>query len=67
MDTAKKKRIKKYITWVCMIAVVAILTMMPLLAGSGQELDGPRASTLSGTVETGSITVRSYGRPDVTL
>lgn len=61
MDKVKKKRIKKYISWVCMVSFVALLAMMPLMANSRQEADGPQASILSGTVETGSITTSLQG------
>lgn len=61
MEKAKKNRIKKYISWVCMVAVVVMLAAMPLLANSGQELSGPQASILSGTVKTGSITTSLFG------
>jgi len=61
MEKAKKKRIKKYISWVCMVAVVAMLATMPLLAGSSQEATGPQASILSGTVTKGSITTSLFG------
>lgn len=61
MDKAKKKRVKKYISWVCIVAVVALLAVMPLLAGSDEETDGPQASILSGTVETGSVSTAIHG------
>lgn len=55
MDNMKKKRIKKYISWVCIVALVAILTIMPLLAGDQAEASGPQASILSGTAEIRDI------------
>ena len=61
MDNAKKKRIKKYITWGVMAAVVALLALMPLLARSEAEADGPVASILSATVEKGTITTALHG------
>ena len=61
MDKSKKKRVKKYIAWVTTAAVVAGLTLMPLLAGSRKEAAGPQASLLSGTVETGSLTASLHG------
>lgn len=61
MDKAKKRQIKKYLSWVCIAAVVIGLTVMPLLAESGSEPDGPQASILSGTVETGSIDTVIHG------
>ena len=56
MDKAKKKQMKKVVTWALLAALVAGLAAMPLLAKEKAEADGPVASVLSGTVETGSIT-----------
>ncbi len=61
MDKAKKKRIKRYLTWISMAALVALLTVMPLLAKSEAEADGPVASILSATAEPGTITTDLHG------
>lgn len=61
MDKAKKKQTKKAITWALLAALVAGLAAMPLLAKEKAEADGPVASILSGTVETGSITTVLHG------
>ena len=61
MDKAKKKQTKKAITWALLAALVAGLAAMPLLAKEKAEADGPVASILSGTVETGSITTALHG------
>lgn len=55
MDKAKKKQVKKIVTWSLLAALVAGLAAMPLLAKKGAEADGPVASILSGKVEEGSI------------
>ena len=55
MDKAKKKRIKKVLTWVAIAAVVALLTAMPLIARSEAEANGPVASILTAEVFEGSI------------
>jgi multidrug efflux pump subunit AcrA (membrane-fusion protein) len=55
MDKVKKKQLKKYITWISMVAVVALLAVMPLLARQEAEEDGPVASVLEETVQTGSL------------
>ena len=47
MDKTKKKMIKKVVSWVMLAVVVAVLAIMPLLAGSSEEADGPVASILS--------------------
>ena len=61
MDKAKKKQIKKIITWVLLAALVAVLAAMPLLAKAEAEADGPVASIHSGTVETGNIRTTLHG------
>lgn len=61
MEKAKKKQIRKYIAWACIAALVVVLAVMPLLAGSEEEAEGPQASILSGTVETGDITTGIRG------
>lgn len=55
MDKTQKKRIKKYISWICLAALVAGLAVMPLLASEEAEAEGPQASILSGTIGTGTI------------
>lgn len=61
MDKVKKKQLKKAVTWALLAALVAGLAAMPLLAREKAESDGPVASVLSGTVETGSITTALHG------
>lgn len=61
MDKAKKKRIKKYISWISMALVVALLSAMPLLARQEAEADGPVASILSAEVTRGTISASLHG------
>lgn len=61
MDNAKNKRIKKYISRTVLAAVVIYLAIMPMVARSHTGSDGPVASILSGTVETGSIDTVLHG------
>lgn len=61
MDKAKKKNIKRIVALVCVVAVVVLLSVMPLLAKQNSDDDGPRASILSGTVSTGSIHTELVG------
>ena len=61
MDKAKKKQVKKIVTWVLLAALVAGLAAMPLLAKNEAESDGPVASILSGTVVEGSISTAIRG------
>lgn len=55
MDKARKKTIKRVISLICIVAVVALLAAMPLIARQEPEKEGSQASILSGTAETGSI------------
>ena len=61
MDKNQKKRIRKYISWACIVLLVAFLAVMPLIAGSSEETDGPQASILSGTVEKNNISSQLIG------
>lgn len=61
MENAKKKRIKKYISWGCIALVVVLLAAMPLIAKSEVEKDGPVASVHSGTVAKGNISTALHG------
>lgn len=61
MDKARKKHLKKVASWVSMALVVALLAVMPLLAKTEAEEDGPQASILSSTVEMGSVSTTLHG------
>lgn len=61
MDKSKKKRIKRYIAWACLAALVVLLTVMPLVAKNDAAAEGPQASILSATAEIGSITTTLRG------
>ena len=55
MDKVSKKHLKRNLTWAAMALVVLLLAIMPLLARTEAEADGPVASVLSATVDRGSI------------
>ena len=61
MDKTRKKNIKRVITFLCVVLVVAFLTVMPLSAKQAPEEDGPKASILSDTVSLGSIDTELIG------
>lgn len=75
MEKTQKKRLKRYLLWGGAALLVALLTAMPLLAKSNTESDGPTASIVTSTVETGTIssslrgggTVLTDGAEDVTI
>lgn len=61
MEKQQKKQAKKYISWGLIVVLVALLTIMPLMAAGGEEADGPQASILSGTVERTDIAAQLIG------
>ncbi len=58
---SKKKQVKKYIGWVLMLLLVAYLAVMPLMAQSEEEAEGPVASILEGTARMGSVETAIHG------
>lgn len=75
MDHAKKKHFKRYIGWASLAVLVLLLAVMPLMAKQEAEADGPVASILSATVQTGEVssalhgggTLTADGAEDVTI
>ena len=61
MDKARKKNIKRILSLVCIVAVVAFLAAMPLIAKQEPEDDSPKASILTGSVSAGSINTELIG------
>ena len=61
MDKAKKKTIKRIVSWVALAALVATLTVMPLIARQEHEADGPVASILEATAQHGQISTSLRG------
>lgn len=66
MDKARKKNIKRIIAISCVAALVVLLAAMPLIAKEEREEDGPKASILSGKVESGSIPTELMGGGQLT-
>ena len=61
MDKAKKRQIKKIISWVCLALAAVFLAVVPLLAESNSEAEGKTASILYGTVSIGDIATVIHG------
>ena len=61
MEKQQKKQVKRYISWGLLVVLVAVLAVMPLIASSSEESDGPQASILSGTVEQRDISTQLIG------
>ena len=55
MKKAKNTQRKKYILWICMALVVALLAALPLMATPEEKAEGPQASILTGTVQPGNV------------
>ena len=61
MDKHQKNQIKRYITWGFLALLVALLSVMPLLASQKAEADGPQASILTTTLQQRSIDANIIG------
>jgi len=61
MDKQRKKQIKRYISWALTALLVAVLAVMPLIAGNSAAEEGPQASILSTRVQKRSIQTRLIG------
>lgn len=55
MEKQKKKQIKKIISWVLILTLVAVLAAMPVIAAKEEPTSGPQASILSATAEIRDI------------
>ena len=55
MDKEKKGQLRKVLSWAALALFVLALTLMPMVAGSGQAGEEHKASILSGEVESGAI------------
>ena len=42
MEKQKKKQIKKVVSWILIVAAVALLSVMPMLAGNEETETGPQ-------------------------
>ena len=61
MDKHQKKQIKRYITWGFLALLVALLSVMPLLANQKAEADGPQASILTTKLQQQEIKTQIIG------
>ena len=61
MDKAKKKQIKRIVAALCAVIVVAVLALMPVIAGEKTEADGPQASILTAKAELQNVTAEIIG------
>lgn len=61
MEKQQKKRIRRYLAWILAALLVAALAVMPLLASSREQAEGPQASILTGTVARADIASRVQG------
>lgn len=67
MEKTQKKRLKRYLLWGGAAVLVAVLALMPLLAKNSGTSDGPTASILTTTVETGTISSSLRGGGTITV
>lgn len=61
MEKQQKKRMKKYISWALIVAIVALLAAAPMIAAKEEPEDGPQASILSATAEDREISTAVLG------
>ena len=61
MEKQQRKRIKKYISWGLIVAVVATLAFLPTIASQDEPESGPQASILSATAQQRSISTAVLG------
>lgn len=55
MEKHKKNQVKKAISWVLILAVVALLAALPMIAANEETVSGPQASVLSAKAEIRDI------------
>ena len=61
MEKHKKNQAKKVISWVLIVAVVALLAALPMLAANEEAVIGPQASVLSAKAEKRDISTVVIG------
>ena len=61
MKKQQRKRIKTYISWVLIVAIVALLRALPMLAGNEAEDSGPQASILNAQAQLRDIEAAVLG------
>ena len=66
MNKQKKAQMKKIIAWVALAILVAVLAVMPLLAESSAQQEGPQASILSDTASLRTVETRIIGGGSLT-
>ena len=61
MEKHKKSQIKKIVSWVLILSLVAVLAALPLIASNEEPASGPQASILSATVVNRDISTAVLG------
>ena len=61
MDKNRKKQVKRYIAWGAAAVLVVLLALMPLLASTEVQEEGPQASILTARTERRDITKKILG------
>lgn len=61
MEKQKKNRMKKYIAWALIVAIVALLAVLPMVAAKEEPESGPQASILSAEAENRVISTAVLG------
>ena len=66
MEKQKKNQIKKILSWMLILSLVALLTALPMIAAQEDSQSGPQASILSATAENRDITAVVLGGGTIT-
>ena len=61
MEKQTKKQVKKVISWVLILALVALLAALPMIASGKEQVSGPQASILSARAENRAISTAILG------
>ena len=61
MEKQKKKQVKKVVSWVLILSLVALLAALPMIAANEEPVSGPQASILSTKVEHRDISTAVLG------
>lgn len=61
MDKQQKKRMKKYLSWILIAVLVAVLAFLPMIVSRQEPDSGPQASILSASAECRDISTAILG------
>ena len=66
MEKQKKNQVKKIVSWVLILSLVALLAALPMIAAQEEQVSGPQASILSAKAENRDISISVLGGGTIT-